>query len=468
MKTHTPSPRQIPLDDAWDVVVVGGGPAGCAAAAAAARDGARTLLIEATGALGGMGTGGLVPSWTPFTDKQRFIYGGIARHVFETCRAGMPHIAPDACDWVPIDPELLKRIYDDLVLDAGARVLFNTHLSAVERDPATDRVNAIIVTNKSGLSALAARVFVDCTGDADLCAWAGAPFQKGDADGGRLMPATHCFIFSNVDTGALAAGPLLHFSNPDSPIYLIARDNKNYPLLDDTHICHSVLGPRTVGFNAGHIWEVDNTRPETVSDALIRGRKMAAQFLAALKEHCPDAFGEAFLAATAPLMGIRETRRIDGDYTLTLDDYIARRGFADEIARNCYYIDIHWAKDAVPLDHDTQNAWEQSCMHYGAGESHGIPCRCLMPRQLANVLVAGRAISCDQAVQSSIRVMPACLSTGEAAGTAAAMAAQRDGDIRKVDTSALRLRLAGAGAWLPGLPAGLIKPNPLNPTHQKT
>jgi glycine/D-amino acid oxidase-like deaminating enzyme len=453
MKTLPLAPRELPLDDAWDVIVVGGGPAGCAAAAAAARDGARTLLVEATGALGGMGTGGLVPSWTPFTDKRRFIYGGIARHVCETCRAGMPHVPPDAYDWTPIDPERLKRVYDELVTGAGARILFNTHLSAVERDPAAGRVTAAVITNKSGLSALAARVFVDCTGDADLCAWAGAPFRKGDAAGRRLMPATHCFIFSNVDTGALAAGPVLHFSNPASPIYKIARDHENYPLLDDTHICHSVLGPRTVGFNAGHLWDVDNTRPETVSESLIRGRRMAAQFLAALKEHCPAAFGGAFLAATAPLMGIRETRRVTGDYALTLDDYTARRSFPDEIARNCYYIDIHWARDAVPLDHGTQTAWDKSCLHYGAGESHGIPYRCLVPKTLANVLVAGRSISCDQAVQSSIRVMPACLSTGEAAGAAAAIAAARHaGEVRAVDTAALRARLAAAGAWLPPPP----------------
>nr|WP_052360780.1 FAD-dependent oxidoreductase [Geminisphaera colitermitum] len=451
MKTHTLPPREIPHDDHWDVIVVGGGPAGCAAATAAARDGARTLLIEATGTLGGMGTSGLVPSWCPFTDKEKFIYRGLAQKIFETCKAGMPHIAPDHNDWVPIDAERLKRIYDDLITTAGARILFHTHLSAVEPDPAAPgTIKTIITTNKTGLTAHTARVFIDCTGDADLCAWAGAPFHKGDANGQKLMPVTHCFIISNVDTDALAAGPILHGSNPHSPMYAIARDTQKYPLITDTHICHSVIGPRTVGFNAGHMWDVDNTRPETVSAAMIQGRKMAAQFLAALKEYCPSAFADAYLVTTAPLMGIRETRRITGDYTLTLDDYLARRTFPDEIARNNYYIDIHWAKDDIPRDGDDITRWDKACLHYGPGESHGIPWRCLIPQTLQNTLVAGRSISCEQAVQSSVRVMPPCLATGEAAGIAAARAATAHaGNVRAVDPAWLRDRIRHHGGYLP-------------------
>jgi glycine/D-amino acid oxidase-like deaminating enzyme len=450
MKTHTFTPQPLPHDDSRDVIVIGGGPAGCAAATAAARDGARTLLIEATGALGGMGTSGLVPSWCPFTDKEKIIYRGLAQKVFETCKAGMPHVAPDHNDWVPIDAERLKRIYDDLVTTAGARIHFNTHLSAVERDPADARaIKTIIVTNKRGLTAHTARVFIDCTGDADLCAWAGAPYRKGDASGQKLMPVTHCFVLSNVDTEALAAGPLLHGSNPASPMYSIANDDR-YPGITDTHICHSVIGPRTVGFNAGHMWDVDNTLPETVSDAMIRGREIAAQFLAALKEHCPAAFSAAYLVTTAPLMGIRETRRVTGDYTLTLDDYIARRTFPDEIARNNYYIDIHWAQDARPENGADMARWDAACMHYGPGESHGIPYRCLLPQTLKNTLVAGRSISCEQTVQSSVRVMPPCLATGEAAGIAAARAATaHGGDVRAVDPAWLRDRIRHHGGWLP-------------------
>ena len=129
MNTYSLPATEIPLDDSWDVIVLGGGPAGCTSAAAAGLEGARTLLIEATGSLGGMGTNALVPAWCPFSDKEKMIYRGLAEKVFTACKAGMPHVKKDALDWVPIDAERLKRIYDQLVTDAGVKVLFHTHLA---------------------------------------------------------------------------------------------------------------------------------------------------------------------------------------------------------------------------------------------------------------------------------------------------------------------------------------------------
>ena len=310
-----------------------------------------------------------------------------------------------------------------------------------------NKIDTIVVTNKAGLTAYRAKVYVDCTGDADLSAWAGVPFQKGNEKGEKLMPATHCFALSNVDEYALQHGPPLG-GNTASPIHAILRSGK-YPLIPDTHLCYNITGPGTVGFNAGHIWGVDNTKPETVSAAMVQGRKMAEQFRAALAEFCPAAFGNAFLVMTGSLMGIRETRRIVGDYELTLDDYVKRRSFPDEICRNCYFIDVHAAKEevsalAVPKD------WEVRCMHYEKGESHGIPYRCLIPKGLDNTLVAGRSISCEQIVQGSVRVMPVCLAMGEAAGMAAARAAiSHSGKVRQVGTPGLRASLQKAGAYLP-------------------
>jgi hypothetical protein len=447
----TPKPyhfsETMSLDDSWDVIVAGGGPSGCVAAAAAARGGARTLLLEATGTLGGMGTSALVPAWTPFGDKEKIIYRGMAKKIFEDCKAGMPHIAPDALDWVPIDPERLKRIYDDLVTQNGASILFNTSLAAVRRED--KRIDSIVVTNKTGLTAYSAKVYVDCTGDADLCAWAGAEFYKGNSKGQNLMPATHCFTFSNVNIAELESGPGLHPGNPQSPIYDIVRCGR-YPLIPDAHICVAVIGPGTVGFNAGHIWNVDNTKPETVSTALILGRKMAEEFRLALAEFFPAAFSKAFLVNTGSLMGIRETRRIVGDYILTLEDYLVRRSFADEICRNSYFIDVHWAKEEMTRQPDEHMKWDKKGLHYGPGESHGIPYRCLIPSALDNTLVAGRSISCEQIVQGSVRVMPVCLAMGEAAGMAAAEAAlQRGGSVRRVDVRGLRSRLRDVGAYLP-------------------
>ena len=451
MTTYSFRPAPIPFDDRWDVIVVGGGPAGCSAAAAAAREGARTLLLEASGVLGGSGTGALVPAWCPFSDREKIIYRGLAEKVLNRCKAGQPHVRADDLDWVPIDPERLKRVYDDIVTEAGAEILFHTALAAVERD-GSGAVTALIANNKSGLSAFRAKAYVDCTGDADLCAWAGADFLQGDATG-KLMPGTLCFVLTNVDEYAYrsiySGKRSLYGGNPDSPIYRILASGK-YPLIPDSHICNNLIGPGTVGFNAGHLWDVDNTKPETVSKALILGRKMAEQFRDALAEFCPEAFANAFLISTGSVVGIRETRRIAGDYSSTLEDYLERRSFDDEICRNAYFIDIHMDKKTSPRDPEELEKLLKRSHHYEKGESHGIPFRSLIPRQLRNVLVAGRSISCERDVQGSVRVMPVCLATGEAAGLAAALAArQYSGNVREVPASLLRTRLKEEGAYLP-------------------
>jgi hypothetical protein len=452
MKTHT-FQTSIPCDDAWDVIVVGGGPTGCTAATSAAREGAKTLLIESSGVLGGSGTSALVPAWCPFSDKEQIIYRGLAEKVLEACKAHQPHVEPGALDWVPIDPELLKGVYDNLVTEAGVDVLFHTMLAAVEKDEGGN-VSTLLVTNKNGLTALRARVYVDCSGDADLCAWAGAEFHKGD-ETGDVMPATHCFVLTNVDEYAFRAiydsGMRLHAGNTDSPVYKI-MDSGRYPLILDAHCCCNIIGPSTVGFNAGHLWGVDNTEPASVSRALVQGRKMARQYRDALAEFCPEAFANAFLVMTGSQIGIRETRRVVGDYLLTLEDYLARRSFEDEICRNSYFIDIHHALADVEKDTKERREGLKHAIRYGPGESHGIPYRCLVPKDVRNVLMAGRSISCERIVQGSVRVMPVCLAMGEAAGMAAAHAVQySDGDVHEINTSRLRGRLREEGGYLPEL-----------------
>ncbi len=439
--------RHLPLDDSWDVIVVGGGPSGCTAATAAAREGARTLLVEATGMLGGMGTAGLMPAWCPFSDGQKIIYRGLAQRVFEATKARMPHVDPESLNWVPIDPEALKVVYDELVAEAGVTVQFVTSLVAAECDePGT--VSTLIAASKAGLTALRASVYVDCTGDGDLAAWAGAEFEMGGPEG-TLQPATHCFALGNVDEYAYRTGPVIHALNPNSPIHDILKCGR-YPLIPDIHACNSLVAPRTVGFNAGHLWEVDNTDPTSVSRALIEGRKMAAAFRDALAEFHPKAFAGSYVAATAPLMGIRETRRIMGDYVLTVEDYKARRSFPDEICRNSYYLDVHHTAAEAKTFQAGDSKWEKRSLRYDPGQSHGIPYRCLTPRGLTNVLVAGRCISSDRPTNGSVRVMPVCLATGEAAGLGAALAVEHHGgDVHAVDTDRLRARLKHQGVWLP-------------------
>ena len=440
-----PFTQNIPLETGWDVVVVGGGPAGCTAAVAAAREGAKTLLLEQTQSLGGSGTTALVPAWCPFSDQKQIIYRGLGEKIFRASQLGTPHVPATQLDWVAINPEYLKRIYDDLVTEAGVTVRFQTSLAAVQTD-SEGSVDALIISNKSGLQALRAKVYIDCSGDGDLAAWAGAEFQKGDETAGEMQPGTLCFVLSNVNEAAIVQTPQW-----SEKVHLAMRQILNsgkYPEIPDTHLCHNKLGSGTYGFNAGHLFHVDNTDPDNLSKAAMQGRKMADALQRALAEFLPEAFGNAFLVTTGAQVGIRETRRIVGDYVLNLDDYLNRRTFADEICRNAYPIDIHTTAA------EAQDKKEVNAMHrfpnYGPGESHGIPYRCLTPKGLRNLLVAGRNISCDRPVHASIRVMPVCLAMGEAAGLAAALAAQaQTPDVHAVNTARLRDRLRAEGAYLP-------------------
>ena len=439
MSTY-PLSQSIPLETGWDVIVVGGGPAGCTAAIAAAREGAKTLLLEQSQSLGGSGTTALVPAWCPFSDQQRIIYGGLAEKIFRSSQLGTPHVPVSKLDWVAINPEYLKRIYDNMVTAAGVTVRFQTFLSSVKTGP-DGAVEALIVSSKAGLQALSAKVYIDCTGDGDLAAWAGAEFQKGDETSKEMQPATLCFVLSNVHEAAAA-------QMQGREVMRQILESGRYPEILDHHMCVNKIGPATYGFNAGHLFLVDNTDPNSVSKAAMQGRKIADAYQRALAEFVPEAFGNAFLAATGAQVGIRETRRIIGDYILHLDDYKNRRTFEDEICRNAYAIDLHTtaAEARCGKEVDAMNRVQQ----YGPGESHGIPYRCLTPKGLRNVLVAGRSVSCDHAVQGSVRVMPVCLAMGEAAGLAAALAAHAPApDVHAVNTAHLRERLRAEGAYLP-------------------
>lgn len=433
-KSFSLKKSKIQFDDQWDVIVVGGGPSGCTAAVSAAREGAKTLLVEATGALGGMGTSGLMNAWCPFTDGEKIIYKGLAEWVLMESKKGTPHVPDSSYNWQPINTEHLKRVYDDMVLGAGVSVLFFTQLSAVEMKN-DDVVDAIIVSNKAGLTALKAKVYVDCTGDGDLSAWAGADYFYGD-DTGSVQASTMCFSVANVNNeNYKKKGATLPGSQKLSPIHKILESGK-YPLVTDSHLNIKHNGPSFLMFNAGHIENVNSSDPIQLSEAIVKGRKIACQLHEGLKEFSPDVFSDSYLAGTGALLGIREGRRIKGDYVFTVDDWLERRSFEDEIGRNSYYIDVH-KKDKKKFD------------RYKKGESHGIPYRCLTPKNLKNVLVAGRCISTDSQSFGSVRVMPVCLVTGEAAGLAAALAYQQsNSDVHNIDVQFLRKRLKEEGQYL--------------------
>lgn len=436
---------RIALDESYDVIVCGGGPAGCAAAIGAAREGAKALLLEASGMLGGMATNGLVNAFTNVYDGVRIVHGGLAKKIVTTIKAKMPHIPADQWGLLPLDYERLKLLYDQMVTEAGVQVLFHSQVCGVEMKD--DRnIDVVLVANKAGLTAYRAKVFIDCTGDADLYAWAGKEYNKGDEQG-RLQPGTMCFVVSGIDEEGYKTMNDPYYTGEGlkkhALLHKIMAEGKYH--IPDDHLVPKKLAPNTFSFNAGHVYGVDATDPKSRSWACMEGRRIAWELKNAYTEYAP-CWKDSYMMQTGPTVGLRESRRIIGDYTFTMEDYLTRRSFPDEIMRGIYPIDVH---EEVPgMVRDTLAEYE----HYGVGESYGLPYRCLCPRDLDNVLVAGRTISSDRISNGSLRIMPACMNEGEAAGIAAKLACdEKIVNIHKVDTQLLRKRLIEEGAYLPKL-----------------
>jgi ribulose 1,5-bisphosphate synthetase/thiazole synthase len=438
----TLSAASIPVSYDVDVVVVGGGAAGVAAAISAARNGASTLLVEQRGFLGGMGTVSLVPAFCPFTDKEKAIVRGVGLELMErmkqACDPDFREKYADQLDWVPIDPEVLKRVYDDAILEHGVTPLFHTFVYDVVKSEDGRRVEGVVIVNKSGRSFVRCGYVIDATGDADVAALAGAPFQKG-GEAGELQPGTMCYLLANVDRPRFQR--FVEETGDTGQLHKAVGRAISEGILPEGRKSISGLAwvnDTLVGVNFGHVFGIDGTRAEDLTRGAIEGRKVVERQLRFFQEHVPG-FERAHLVASGEQIGIRETRRIEGDYVLTAEDFMEARSFPDDIARNAYYIDIHLANSQGKM----------TFTHLPPGKSHGVPYRSLLPLGLDNVWVPGRAASSDRAVQGSLRVMPNCFAMGQAAGTAAAMLSSASGrSSRDVDVDALRARLLEQGAWL--------------------
>lgn len=436
--------REVPVRHDVDVFVAGGGPAGCAAAVMAARQGARVFLAEGQNCLGGMGTAGLVPAFMQFGDGVNFLAAGFGEELLERLIAdgGTSAAAPgaDRSGCYPIQAEVLKRVYDRLLEEAG--VAFSLHANLVGVEVRDGTVQCAVLWGKSGLYAVRAKVFVDGTGDGDLAAWAGAPFEKGDAHG-SMMPGTLCQLWAGIDFEAIRAAGTGHQN-----VHIERAFKDGVFTHCDKHLPGIwYVAPGIGGANVGHTFGVDATDERSLTTALVWGRKLVTQYERYYKEYLKG-YERMYLAATGSLLGVRETRRIMGDYVLCLNDFQTRASFDDEIGRYCYPVDIHVAR---PDDEAEYQRFQKEFaeLRYQKGESYGIPYRCLVPQKLHNVLVAGRCVSTDRFLQASIRVMPGCYITGQAAGIAAAQAAANSGDVRAVDVAELRRRLQAAHAWRP-------------------
>jgi hypothetical protein len=327
------------------------------------------------------------------------------------------------------------------LIEAGVSFTFHTQL--IDVLATKGRVRQAVCAGKSEVFAIEADVFIDCTGDGDLAVYAGAKYEKGD-EAGSMMPGTLCSIWSGVEWDTIQNSDL---GTGNSRIDEAFRDGVF--TLEDRHLPGMWrIGEAVGGGNIGHTFDLDGTSEESLTQAYIWGRKSLLEYEKYYKTYLKG-FEAMELVATGSLMGVRESRRIIGDYILNVDDFNPESTFDDEIGRYSYPIDIHIAKP----DKESYDKFfkEFTTMRLGTGESYGIPYRILTPKGLQNVLVAGRCVSTDRNMQASIRVMPGCYITGQAAGVAAAMTAGSSGltDVHNVNVKELQMKLKAMGAFLP-------------------
>lgn len=420
---HEPS-RQTPVAAEVDVAVVGAGPAGIAAAVAAARTGAKTLLVEKHGCLGGMLTVGGVQNIRTYNDEVHQVVGGVGAEFAERIiAAGGAQYTLTNYTCVRQDPEITKFVAQEMVLESGASVLLHTMLVGAVTDGGT--IKGLIVENKSGRSAILAKTVIDATGDGDAIALAGAEFTKADP----LQPMTLTFIFGGVKGWPTAK------TDETKAIMQQAVNDDTYPLV--RHGC-ALFPMRHEGYIYGNATHApgDCTDAASLTAAEIEGRRQVMKLLAWMKANCPQ-YRDAFLVATGAQIGLRESRQLVGLYALTGEDVLGARDFPDAIARGSYGVDIHVYG---------RKSGGETMPRLPVGKSYGIPWRILVPKRVDGLLAAGRCVSATREGQGSVRVMALCMATGHAAGTAAALAAQRGVAVRKLDVANLQALLRKQGA----------------------
>ncbi|HUV06724.1 MAG TPA: FAD-dependent oxidoreductase [Spirochaetia bacterium] len=440
----------IPVKIDCDVLVVGGGTAGIAAAVASARHGASTVLIEQYNCVGGMATVGLVgPFMTSYDTEgkeqivkgvfeelvQRMVKAGGAIHPSEV-PAGVDHssfIHEAHHNVTPFDPEIMKYEAMEMLLEAGVEVKLHTRLVRVlMKDGAIEHV---VFSDKSGLGLAHASVFVDATGDADVAAFSGAPYEKGRKEDGKLQPATMFLRIGNVNDEKVRAW--VREMKSEERLFTSAvakaREEGNFPEGLPRESVGMYRQPRKGEWriNTSRVLGIDGTDPDSLTRAEIEGRRQAIGLMKFFNEYCYG-LEDAYLIDTANQVGIRETRRIKGLYTLTKEDVQEARKFEDAIARYSFFLDIH-----NPAGAGQETAQR---LFITGGRYFEIPYRCLVPQKVDNLLVCGRSISADHHANGATRIMPACFATGQAAGTAAAQAVKDK--CRPADTDVGKLQAA--------------------------
>jgi hypothetical protein len=451
-------PRKAVVAADTDVLVVGGGPAGLGAAVGAADAGARVVLAERYGFLGGNATAALVMPLMSFHTQHHqperrgvttllptdhgpgdpVVAGVLARLLERLVKAGgaiPPSLATGYV--VPFDPEWFKLAALDLLDEAGVQFLFHAFASGVLGG---SKVEGAVFETKSGPVAIRAKVVVDCTGDADLAVQAGAPHEVGRADG-LVQPMT--LMFRMAQFGHAAFEEYVK-RNPKQwrgvhGLWDLVREATQAGVLKlprEDILFFGTPHEGEVSVNSTRVTRVNGTDVWDLSYAEWKSRQQMRQIAEFLREYVPG-FEDSYVVQSGVNVGVRETRRIIGEYQLTADDVLSARKFEDAIARGSYPVDIH-----NPAGSGTV------LKRLPPGEAYDIPLRCLLPQSTQGLLVAGRCISGTHEAHSSYRVMPIVMATGHAAGVCAALAARSGREPRDVPAGAVRERLLEQGASL--------------------
>ncbi|MCL1794037.1 MAG: FAD-dependent oxidoreductase [Oscillospiraceae bacterium] len=415
----------------YNLIVTGGGLTGVAAALAAAREGLSVLLIERGNCFGGAAVTGLVnpfmPFWTHDTSggerKRKYLSGGIFREILNA----LSEAGALGTNEMTFDEEYLKLLLNRMIKDAGITPLFHSYATGADISGGT--VNSITVANKSGNTQFAADYFIDATGDGDIAAICGFPFRMGREKDGLCQPMTLCFRLANVDMEVFERS-----RQSINPLYKELREQGKIKNIREDVLHFYTLTDGMVHFNSTRIIKKNPVDAFDLTDAEIEAREQVFELHNFLRERI-DGFRNSRLIMTAPQIGVRESRKIDGEYVLTGKDLIACTKFDDSIAAGNYDIDIH-------------NPEGSGTSHYyfKDGEYYTIPYRCLIPKDSKNLLVAGRCVSATHEAQASIRIMPIVCCLGEAAGTAAAVAHKGGASVKEADVTGIQNILRTKGA----------------------
>lgn len=418
----------------YDVVVCGGGPAGYIAAIAAAREGAKTAIIERYGFFGGMATTGFVTPLSEFGWKGEIVIGGIPwEMVLRLEKMGGAFIEWPKCN-VDFDIELYKLCIQRMVLEAGVDMYMHSTLVGCEMQGNT--ISKVIINNKNGFESLAARRFIDATGDADLSHMAGVPMQPNPD--GEFQPSSFCFMLSGVDTDSDFVKRYMYHNGKLGPSECIPMRQKLLELKEKGELpdfggpwFNNVLHPGSVVVNVTRA-AADSCDNRDFTKAECQLREDIFTFAKAIRENFPE-FKDSYVAAAAPQAGIRESRRILGVHTVTADEYVSALKYEDSISRGAHQIDMHRSKGAGQL----LKVLEQPAY---------VPYRALIATDFPNLIVAGRCLSADRLSHASLRVMASCMGMGQAAGAAAAQSIRKGVSVQEVNTDELREVLLKWGA----------------------